>query len=161
MYAKLTDLAVLENNEIRVLEQTRLSRLMYSCRNPHRRAECFLRLEHVRRLLSQTNAHFTWYFMDSSERIPRRRSDRVSVKDLRKLVSLMELVELLVQQTILKAAYRLTTELIARGQFEALATTLAALLARMFILKRPIFFDLKAAVTKAHFVVVPAPRCRN
>lgn len=164
LHARFADLALLKNNEIRVLEQTTLSRLMYSCRNPHRRAPYFLRLEHVRRLVRQINAHGAWGIVESSQRTPGKkkgRRDSVSDSDLQKLVSLMELTELLVQQAIPKAAYRLTTELIAREQFVPLATTLVALLARVFVLERPIMLASKGAVAEARLIALPAPRSRN
>ena len=148
--ARFEYLAALKSNPMRALEHTTLARLMYSCRNPHRRTPYFLRLERVRRLLRRIDTHHSWKLIAATaskadipkstgkRRKSKRRRDSVPYIDVRKLEALVDATDKLVCEAIPKAAERFTVELIARERFVPLATTVVSLFARIFALERPI-----------------------
>ena len=145
---------ILRDNALRVQEHSTLSRLMYTCRNAHRRTPYFLRLEHVRRLNRRIDAHPAWHVIVP----PSRKKNRVSLSpsDLRKLDDLTNLVDTLVHRAVPIAAEHFTSQLIARKHFIPLATTVVAILARILALERPLLRNLQGALTEAK-ILVPAP----
>ncbi len=152
---------ILRDNALRKQEHNTLNRLMYTCRNAHRRAPYFLRLEHVRRLLRRINGHPAWYTIcrpgKDSSKIHKKKRDTITPTDVRKIEDLTNLVDTLVNRAVPNAASRYTFELIAREHFIPLATTVVAILARIFALERPLLRNLQGALTEAR-IIAPPPR---
>lgn len=133
---------------------------MYTCRNAHRRTPYFLRLEHVRRLIRRIDVHPAWHVISrqtpSPANIRKKKRDSISLTHVRKLQDLINLVDTLVNRAVPNAASLFTLHLIAREHFIPLATTVVAILARIFALERPLLRNLQGALTEAR-IIAPTP----
>lgn len=154
-------LVCIRKQQIRTCEHTTYNQLLYRNRSQHRKGLYFRRLEHVRRLLAKLNAHVVWQSVQSALGPEQNNTSKVksnlplalSSMILDDLKSVQQILELLVEQVLPKAAIRITVELISRQHFLPFAIAILALMARIFVIERTLLNEIRGSIVEMKLVL--------